>query len=391
MINRYLDSGVRETECRFCHKKSKLIASSLRICANCLRERSGDASPYIKKTHEQIRSRFGLPPHPPKTSKGILCNVCANECRIKNGETSYCGLKRNVDGRLISLTSTTIGVLHAYLDPQITNCCSAWFCPAGTGSAYPKYGYRPGPEYGYYNLAIFFYGCNFDCLFCQNASHKKVSAEEVVTVKELVEETKRNRLISCWCFFGGSPEPQLPFAIKASKEALKEMHNRILRICFEWNGCGNPKLVRRAAEISLKTGGNIKFDLKCFTPSISYALSGVSNTRAYKNFEMIAQEYYSERPTIPILTATTLLVPGYVDAMEVESIAKFIADLNPEIPYSLLVFHPDFMMTDLPITPLTQTTKCYKAAQKHLRRVHIGNLHMLGIKSMKEFITMIEN
>jgi hypothetical protein len=44
-------------------------------------------------------------------------------------------------------------------DPLPTNCCSAWFC---TGS------HEPG-----YNLGVFFYGCSFDCLFCQNWTHRE--------------------------------------------------------------------------------------------------------------------------------------------------------------------------------------------------------------------------
>jgi pyruvate formate lyase activating enzyme len=267
----------------------------------------------------------------------------------------------------------------------VTNCCAAWFCPAGTGAGHPRYAYNPGPEYGYSNLAIFFYGCNFNCLFCQNASHKNVLTGSVVAAKDLIEKTKKNRQISCWCFFGGSPEPQLPFAINASKTALKSMPNRLLRICLEWNGCGNPQLVRKAAELALLSGGNLKFDLKCYTPMLSYALSGVSNKRAYDNFKMVAQDFYPQRPDLPVLTATTLLVPGYVDKIEVVQIAKFIADVNREIPYSLLVFHPDFMMTDLPTTPIKQVIDCYKAAKEHLTRVHVGNLNTLSIRNMKAF------
>jgi len=265
----------------------------------------------------------------------------------------------------------------------VTNCCAAWFCPARTEVGYPRYTYKSGPEYGYYNLAIFFYGCNFSCVFCQNASHKNILAGKRVTVEDLVLKTKRNPLISCWCFFGGSPEPQLPFVIQASESILEELPERILRICFEWNGCGHPKLVRRACELSLISGGTVKFDLKCFTPSISNALSGVSNERAYENFKMIAQDIYPQRPNLPVLTATTLLVPGYVDVIEVEQIAEFIADINPEIPYSLLVFHPDFMMTDLPVTPLNQVIDCYKVAKRHLKRVNVGNLHTLHTKHGK--------
>jgi pyruvate formate lyase activating enzyme len=374
--------NIQETTCKICEKKSALISKSLNVCIDCLREESEESFSLIHKAHAISRSNYDLPPHPLNDVDGLSCNICANKCKIGKGRTSYCGLKRNNKGFMESLSSPNEGILHHYLDRQVTNCCSAWFCPAGTKAGYPKYSYKAGPEYGYYNLALFFYGCNFNCLFCQNEQHKNISVRETVTVNDLVATTEKNPSISCWCFFGGSPEPQLPFAIEASKSVLKKTSNRIVRICFEWNGCGNPQLVRKAAELSLKSGGNIKFDLKCFNPSISYALSGVSNKTAFENFKMIGQDFYPNRADLPLLTATTLLVPGYVDPIEVEQIAEFIADINTEIPYSLLIFHPAFMMTDLPITPLKQVKECFKVSKKHLKNVHIGNLHMLGLKNV---------
>jgi len=137
--------------------------------------------------------------------------------------------------------------------------------------------------------------------------------------------------------------------------------------------------VLKAAEQSFISGGNVKFDLKAFTPSLSIALSGVPNEAAYRNFQRIYEEFYGERRDLPVLTATTLLAPGYVDEVEVENIAKFIASLNPEIPYSLLVFHPDNYMRDLPITPRKQVEKCYLAAKKHLKNVNIGNIFLLSL------------
>ena len=72
-----------------------------------------------------------------------------------------------------------------------------------------------------------------------------------------------------------------------------------------------------------------------------------------------------------------MLVPYYVDKIEVESIVKFISEINPDIPYSLLVFHPDFYMRDLPITPKSQVYESYEIAKKHLSKVKIGNEHLL--------------
>jgi pyruvate formate lyase activating enzyme len=78
------------------------------------------------------------------------------------------------------------------------------------------------------------------------------------------------------------------------------------------------------------------------------------------------------------LIASTLMVPGYIDAREIEAIAGFIASLNPEIPYSLLGFHPDYRMTDLAPTSRRQAGECLEAArQAGLQRVKIGNPHIL--------------
>lgn len=80
----------------------------------------------------------------------------------------------------------------------------------------------------------------------------------------------------------------------------------------------------------------------------------------------------------PLVVASTLLVPGYIDAYEVEQIAGFIASIHPKIPYSLLVFHPQFIMSDLPISPRKLVFSCYDAAKKQgLKHVRIGNQHLL--------------
>jgi len=372
------------SECRLCGDPERITAGALGVCLDCIRGRPDEALPLVAKAHARSRSEHGLPGRPPRTEGGARCDLCSNRCSIGVGESGYCGLRVN-DGVLRSISTRERGLYHAYKDPHVTNCCSAWFCPAGTGAGYPEYAHRDGPERGYSNLAVFMYGCNFDCLFCQNPSHKELDATPL-PVTEIAERVASDPKISCICYFGGSPEPQLPFILEASERALEAREEGPLRVCFEWNGCGHPSLVRRAAELSLRTGGNIKFDLKCSTPELSLALSGVRNERAFENFETVAGEFNPERPGLPVVTATTLLVPGYVDASEVESIAAFIAEIDPSIPYGLLAFHPAYRMGDLPYTPLEQAVECYRAARRHLERVNVGNLHILGLRSMSQFL-----
>jgi pyruvate formate lyase activating enzyme len=72
------------------------------------------------------------------------------------------------------------------------------------------------------------------------------------------------------------------------------------------------------------------------------------------------------------------MVPGYTNHEEVEQIAKFVSSINPEIPYSLLVFHGDYQMRDLGITPRKQALKSSDVAKKYLKHVHLGNKFLLG-------------
>ena len=72
------------------------------------------------------------------------------------------------------------------------------------------------------------------------------------------------------------------------------------------------------------------------------------------------------------------MVPGYVEAEEVGRIASFMAGLNRDIPYSLLAFHPQHAMGDLPATSIRQAEECREAAlAAGLTRVHVGNTHLL--------------
>jgi pyruvate formate lyase activating enzyme len=139
----------------------------------------------------------------------------------------------------------------------------------------------------------------------------------------------------------------------------------------------NPDLLNEMVNLSLESGGCVKFDIKAWNHSLHRALCGVSNARTKENFERAAQ-WVKKRPEPPLLIASTLLVPGYMDEKEVRCISKWIASLNPEIPYALLAFHPQFFFKDLPTTSRTMAFRCKEVAEEAgLQRVRIGNMHLL--------------
>jgi pyruvate formate lyase activating enzyme len=136
-------------------------------------------------------------------------------------------------------------------------------------------------------------------------------------------------------------------------------------------------LAEKAAEYALESGGNIKFDLKTWSEELNIALCGVSNKPTLANFKMIGEKFYKKRPDLPMLSASTLLVPGYIDVEEVENIAEFISEVDSGIPYTLLAFYPCYLMNDLPTTSRKQAVECQKAAEKHLTNTRIGNINLL--------------
>ena len=361
--------------CKICRKKSSLISSELGLCLDCIRCSPEEARKIALMVHARIRYEWGLPGEVPRHHEGITCDRCVNRCKIGEGKRGYCGLRKNVQGRIEGI-SVTKGKLSWYHDPLPTNCVGDWVCPGGSGCGYPVYSYRKNAEYGYDNLAVFPHACTFHCLYCQNWHFRRHTLDEnYVPVESLVQSV--NKMTACICYFGGDPSPQLPYLLNACRKMRERNEDRILRICWETNGAMSEKLLEEMADSALSSGGCIKFDLKSWNENLHLALTGVTNRQTLENFERLAK-WIPSRPEPPVLIASTLMVPGYIDAEEVYSIAQFIKSLDPEIPYSLLAFHPDYKMTDLAATSRNQAQECLDAAKlAGLKRVRVGNTHLL--------------
>jgi len=363
--------------CRRCGSTDAILSPRLGYCAACIRGHFSQVWPEIEKLHQESRQVFGLPLAPPQDPQGKTCTLCFHACRIPEGGFGFCGARRVKDGKIIGGAAGGAGLSY-YYDPLPTNCVADWFCPGGTGAGYPQYASCPGPEQGYTNLAVFYHACNFNCLFCQNWTFKKATFTGAkVSAQELAGAVEKNT--ACICYFGGDPTPQLPHALAASSLALenaKEAGRRV-RICWETNGAMQEQWLQPLVDSSLHNGGIIKFDLKAFSEEMHLTLCGVSNSQTLKNFAALAARL-GERPEVPLLCASTLLVPGYVDLEEIHGLARFIARLHPEIPYSLLGFYPQFYLNDLPTTTRDFAFKARKVAQEAgLQNVHLGNVHLL--------------
>ncbi len=369
------DSG-----CALCGRTSPPVAAHLGVCGSCIRRRPQEALAWIRRGHRQARAWFQQPLQAPRTPAGRRCGLCVHECVLGEGQVGYCGLRLVRGGRLMHLAGTAArGLLHWYRDPLPTNCVAMPVC-AGRG------------QRGKHNLAVFYGSCALNCLFCQNWHFRDLlpRREEVEAVGEREDAAPpslRRRCLSaqalaqvanartfCVCFFGGDPAVQMPHALAAGRRLAE----RGVVVCWETAGTAHPRLMDRAVDLSLRTGGTVKFDLKAYDETLHLALTGASNRYTLENFARAARRF-RERPEPPLVVASTLLVPGYVDAEEVHRIARFIARHDPRIPYVLLAFAPHFFMADLPTTSVRHAEEALQAARDAgLRHVRIGNRHLLG-------------
>jgi len=137
--------------------------------------------------------------------------------------------------------------------------------------------------------------------------------------------------------------------------------------------------MREVVNISLESGGIVKIDLKAWSPQIYQVLTGVNAVERVRENIKLVSSMMSLRDEPPLLVVSVLLVPGYVDLIEVRGIAEFLASLNNEIPVVLLAFHPDFMLRDLPPTSKKHMYESVKVMRKlGLKNVFVGNEWLLG-------------
>ncbi len=372
METRACREALEQQVCRVCGARSPLIAAQLGLCLACIRERPEQALEVAEAAHAAARSLFALPERAPRTPGGQRCRQCAQACTLGEGERGYCTLREARGGRLRHLAGTpSRGLLHWYRDPLPTNCVADPFCG---GHA----------QRGKHNLAVFYAACTLDCLNCQNWHFREVRPDRapggwrapakalVLSARELAAQATPQT--HCVCFFGGDPAAQMGHAL----ETGRLLAQRGVAVCWETNGTAHPHLTERALELALASGGCVKFDLKAYDETLHRALTGGGNARTLEAFARAAARFH-ERPDPPPVVASTLLVPGYVDAVEVGQIARFIAALEPAIPYVLLGFAPQFLLPDLPPTSVRHAAEAEAAARAAgLTRVRIGNRSLLS-------------
>lgn len=175
-------------------------------------------------------------------------------------------------------------------------------------------------------------------------------------------------------FTGGDLGCQPEFYARAT-EGIKNLGEN-LWVLFETNGYGlSPENLDM-----LKSAGLDAFwlDVKAYDPETHRRLTGASNEWILKlPAEMVARGF--------VLEVSSLYIPGWVETGQLESIASLLATVDPEIPFTILAFFPEYMMKDVPSPSLDSMIKAYQAVKgAGLKRVRLGNTGVF-VRTVEEY------
>jgi len=261
-----------------------------------------------------------------KTIKGnkVHCNLCNHRCVIKEGKVGICGVRENHKG---TLKTHVYGKLIArHIDPIEKK---------------PLFHFLPGSL----SYSIATVGCNFKCLFCQNADIAQMPSDnpgmiigDLSTPEDVVNAAVKGNCKSI-AYTYTEPTVFFEFAYDIAKLANK----RGIYNVFVTNGY----MTTEAIEMISPYLDAANVDLKAF------------NEDFYKKFcqskLMHVKKTLQKMKTLGVFVeVTTLLIPGLNDdRTELKDLASFIAkSLGPETPWHISRFHPTYKLTDRPPTPV---------------------------------------
>jgi len=276
-----------------------------------------------------------------KENERTECLLCPHNCKIIEGKTGICGVRKNT-GDAIELL--TYGIISGYaLDPIEKK---------------PLYHFYPGTHI----LSVGSYGCNMRCDFCQNyniSQHTLASYHTHTEPEKLVKDAQAipNNIGIAFTY----NEPVIWFEF--IRDVATKAKRKGLRIVMISNGFVNKEPLEEI--LSFTDAFNI--DLKAFNQDFYTKLTGAELEPVKEALKQIGK---STRH----LEITTLVIPGQNDAVEdMEKEAEWIAgELGKDVPLHLSRYFPMFKRED-PATPDDILKKLHEAASKHLSYVYLGN------------------
>ena len=276
----------------------------------------------------------------------VLCQACAQACKLEEGEYGICGVRKVEEGELRLLVYGLASAVN--VDPVEKK---------------PMFHFLPGSR----AFSLGTVGCNFSCKFCQNydiSQYPKEHGHEIIG-QELPPERIVELALEHGCDSVAYTYNEPVVFFEYTYDTAKLAHEKGLKNIYVTSGFET----RKAIDLLAPYIDGMNIDIKAFTEEFYEDICGarlkpVLDTVRYAREKGIWVE------------VTTLLIPGKNDSdAEIRNIAKFIAEVDPSIPWHLSAFYPMYKMLDVPPTPASTLHRAYRIGREEgLSYLYVGNI-----------------
>jgi pyruvate formate lyase activating enzyme len=329
-------------------RRAFLKAASLPCLAACAGAVIGrqDAVPIFAASPAEDDSQFIKEAkfYDKQPYRKIKCKLCPRECAIDDRERGYCGVRENRGGTYYTLVHSR--VVTAHIDPIEKK---------------PFFHFLPGTI----AFSIATAGCNVNCKMCQNWDISQVRPEQVRSsyappekVAELAHQYK------CPSVAYTYSEPVIFYEYLA--DCADASHRLGVKSVVVTGGYIQQEPLQKMC----RQVDAIKVDLKAYSEKF------------YK--EVVNAEM---KPILDTLVAIRkhgvwneivyLVIPTLNDSdAEFKGLAKWVkSELGPDVPLHFSRFHPEYLLKNLPPTPIETLERAKAIADAEgLHYVYIGNV-----------------
>ena len=276
--------------------------------------------------------------------KKIKCKLCPRECVIDDRERGYCGVRENRGGTYYSLVHSRVCAAH--VDPLEKK---------------PLFHFLPGTM----AFSVATAGCNVNCKMCQNWDISQSRPEQVTAnylpPADLAALTRRNQCPSIAYTYS---EPVV-FAEYVLDSADAGRAAGLKSVVISGGYVQEEALKQLCRRVDA-----IKIDVKAFSEKfykeiVNGELKAVLNTLiAIRKSGVWTEVVY-------------LVIPTLNDSDdEFRALARWMkAELGPDVPLHFSQFHPEYLLKNLPITPVPTLERAKAICDAEgLHYVYIGNI-----------------
>ena len=166
--------------------------------------------------------------------------------------------------------------------------------------------------------SLYFIGCNFRCLCCYwkeiygQVNFKKLKFPSFDEVLSMLKQVSPKSI----SILSGDPRPNPEF-------------NRLPKALKDTLGCQVRLLTNGYILPELEGVTHVSMSIKAVSDELHQSYTGRSNKACLEHFKTVHDKGIE-------LSASSVYIPGLIEAIEIETIAKFIANIDDNIPLRVI-------------------------------------------------------